>query len=189
MKELVRIARETVERVFQEGRLTIKNYEKFKEKRGVFVTIMTYPAKELRGCIGFPQPIYPLEEATQRAAYAAAFEDTRFPPLKKEELSKIIFEVSVLTLPKLIEVKKPEEYLRKIEIGKDGLIIQLGWHTGLLLPQVATEFKWNVEEFLQNLCMKAGLTPDIWIDPQAKIYKFQAKIFREVEPKGEIEEA
>jgi len=185
-KNLVKLARKTVEDHFSKRELILKK-TKFKEKRGVFVSIHTHPKHELRGCIGYPHPVLPLDEAIQRASLSAAFEDSRFQPLKPEEFKKITFEVSVLTLPQIIKVKNPKEYLKKIKIGKDGLIIDFGlFNKGLLLPQVATEYKWNCETFLEHLCMKAGLTVDSWLDSKAKIFKFQTQIFKEKEPNGEI---
>jgi len=184
-KELVKLARETVENFFKKKEFKIKE-TKFKEKKGVFVSIHTFPKHELRGCIGYPYPVLPLGEATQRAAFSAAFEDSRFPPLSEKELDRVVFEVSVLTLPQLIKVKNPKDYPKQIEIGKDGLIIEHDFFKGLLLPQVAIEFKWDAETFLQQACLKAGLLPDMWLDPKTKIYKFQCQIFKEKEPRGEI---
>lgn len=161
--------------------------KKFDEKLGVFVTINTYPKKELRGCIGIPEPIKKLKDAIIDSARSAT-RDPRFSPLTIKELDEIIVEVTILTKPKPIEVKKPREYPTNIEIGKDGLIIEKGWQKGLLLPQVPVEWKWNKEEFLSHLCMKAGLPPDSWFEKDAKIYKFQGQIFAENNPNGGIEE-
>lgn len=185
MEELVTLSRKAVEEFFKTGKLKIISSDKFQEKRGVFVTIYSYPEHELRGCIGFPLAEYPLSEATQKAAIEAAFHDNRFLPLTEDELDKVVFEVSVLTQPEPIEVKSPKEYLQKIKIGEDGLIIEHGLRKGILLPQVPLEFNppWTVEEFLQNLCLKAGLTPDMWCDPSVKLYKFRAQIFKEREPR------
>jgi hypothetical protein len=157
----------------------------FDELKGVFVTISTYPEKELRGCIGIPEPIMPLKQALAEAAKSAS-NDPRFLPLKEAELNHIIVEVTVLTPPRLIEVSKPKEYLNKIKIGKDGLIIKKGFFSGLLLPQVPVEWKWDVEEFLAQLCIKAGLLADAWLERDARIYKFQGQIFAEVEPHGKV---
>jgi uncharacterized protein (TIGR00296 family) len=189
-KKLVELARSSVENYFRNKKLVIEKTgdKTLNEKRGVFVTIENFPDKSLRGCIGYPSAVLPLYEAVQHAACAAAFEDTRFIPLKIEELDKITFEISILTLPKLIQAKNPEEYEKKIEIGKDGLIMQSGPFSGLLLPQVATEFGWNAKEFLENLCYKAGLTPEWVRDKNTKIWKFQAQIFCEKKPRGEIAE-
>lgn len=186
-KRLVELARQTVEDYLKKGEFRIKETE-FKEKRGVFVSIHTHPDHELRGCIGYSHPIFPLGEATQKAAISAAFKDTRFPSLSIDELDRVIFEVSILTKPELIEVENPKEYLDKIEIGKDGLMMEYGFHKGLLLPQVPLNFepKWDVETFLQHTCMKSNLSRDSWLDERVKIYKFQCQIFKEKKPNGEI---
>lgn len=186
MEELVKIARKTLEDYFDTGRFDIKKFNRFKSKKGVFVTLHSFPDNELRGCIGFTEPVYPLFEAVQIAAMEAAFSDPRFPPLKKNELDKIIFEVSVLTSPKIIN-GKPEVYLDKIEGGKDGLILEHGTKKGILLPQVWSQIP-DKKEFLETLCWKSGLTGDYWLDEKTKLYKFHVKIFRESEPKGKIEE-
>jgi len=184
--KLVRLARMSIERYFENGRLVLEKtlQKSFLEKCGVFVTIETYPEKNLRGCIGYPDAVLPLWDAVQQAAVAAAFEDPRFPKLDPEELEKIVFEVSVLSKPEPIIVKDKKEYCKKIKIGEDGLIIQCGYQSGLLLPQVATEQRWNEEEFLDNLCLKAGLMPDSLQDKKTKIWKFQAQIFSEGKPNG-----
>jgi uncharacterized protein (TIGR00296 family) len=188
-KILVKLARETVERKFRLGKFYVKRVdEKFEEKRGVFVTIETFPEKELRGCIGFISPIYPLYEAVQRASYASAFEDFRFLPLKEEELKRVTFKVSILTKPELVKVKNAEEYKKKIELGKDGLILVYGNNQGVFLPEVPIEAGWNIEEYLENLCFKAGLTPDVIYEKDAKIFKFQTQVFGEKEPEGEVVE-
>ena len=159
----------------------------FKEKQGVFVTIHTYPSHMLRGCIGIPEPIMPLQDALVEAATSAT-RDPRFPPLSERELDNIIIEVTILTPPKLLEVSDPKEYLSKIKIGRDGLIVRKGGYSGLLLPQVPVEEKWDVEEFLANTCMKAWLPADAWLDRNTKIYTFSGQIFTEIEPRGKIEE-
>lgn len=186
-RDLVKLARKTIEKYFKNGKFLIE-LTKFKQKRGVFVSIYTHPDHKLRGCIGYPYPVLPLGEALQKASFSAAFRDTRFQALTREELRKIVFEVSILTEPKLIRVKRPREYLKRINIGKDGLIIEYGFHKGLLLPQVPLQFEpnWNEETFLEYLCIKAGLTEDMWLDPKTNIYKFQAQIFKEKIPSGEI---
>jgi len=186
--KLVRLARTSVENFFKKKKFILEKIsdEKLKEKRGIFVTIQTYPEKNLRGCIGIISSSYELWEGVQRAAISAAFEDPRFPPLQKDEMEKIIFEVSVLTKPKPIEVKNSKEHSEKIKIGEDGLIIQNGSCLGLLLPQVATEFNWDAKEFLDNLCFKASLTPDYIFDKNTKLWKFQTQIFSEEKPKGKI---
>ncbi len=157
------------------------------EKRGVFVTLKTYPRKELRGCIGYPEPIMPLVLATIDAAISAATRDPRFYPVGVEELPKLLFEVTVLTPPQPIDAP-PEELPKAIKVGRDGLIVRCGYASGLLLPQVPVEWGWNEEEFLAQTCVKAGLPPNCWLDPRCQFYKFQGQIFTETEPYGEVVE-
>ncbi|HWS20546.1 MAG TPA: TIGR00296 family protein [Nitrososphaera sp.] len=185
--ELVHLARIAVEKYLQES-IIIKSEKHMLEKAGVFVTLnyLTRSKEEhLRGCIGFPLPEKPLYQGVAEAAIAAATEDPRFPPLDRQELNNIIFEVSVLTVPQQISVS-PADYGKEIQIGRDGLILHWRFGSGLLLPQVPVELKWNVEEYLANICYKAGAPPDVWLDPSSKLYKFQAVVFKEVEPKGEV---
>lgn len=185
MEELVKLARKTIEEFFRTGKIEIKSSDKFQKPRGVFVTIYSYPEHELRGCVGFIEPEYPLYEAVQRAAIESAFHDRRFEPLEREELKEVVFEVSILTYPELIQVKNPKEYLKKIVPRKDGLIIEYGVRRALLLPQVWEQIK-DKKEFLETLCWKAGLTPDMWLDKGVKIYKFKVQAFMEKSPEGEI---
>lgn len=150
--------------------------DELKEELGVFVTLNK--RKRLRGCIGYPEPVKSLIESTIDVAIAAAFDDPRFPELKTEEYGELEFEVTVLTLPELIEVAHPKQYFDEIEIGRDGLIIQKGYARGLLLPQVAPENGFDVEEFLDHTCMKAGISADSWMDESCDVYKFQGQIFK-----------
>jgi len=172
MKELLKLARDSIESYFSGKEINLKPYEKFSEKRGVFVTLKI--KDELRGCIGYIKPILPLYKAVFEMARAAAFEDSRFYPLQKEELKKTEIEISVLTIPKQIEADP-----KNLETGKDGLIIEMNNQSGLLLPQVAAEYNWNAKKFLEQTCIKAGLQKDSWQNPKCRIYKFQAEIFNE----------
>jgi len=184
---IVKFARKVVTSTTNRKKIEIPNkYPKvLNEKRGVFVTLHTYPQNELRGCIGLPYPMQKLINGIIEAAKEVCF-DPRFPPLRKDELSKITVEVSILTEPQIIKVKDPKEYLEKIEIGKDGLIVVNSPFSGLLLPQVPIEFDWDVEEFLRQTCLKAGLPPNCWKFETTKILKFQAEIFKEIEPNGKV---
>ncbi len=190
-KFLVTLARKAVEKYLKSGK-RLKVPEKLDEKLlqpcGVFVTINKVygKEKELRGCIGYPYPTNPLIEAVIDSAVSSATNDPRFRPLSIEELDKVVFEISILTPPELIEVEKPHEYLKKIKIGQDGLIVERSIFKGLLLPQVPVEWEWNEEEFLCQCCVKAGLPPDCWLLNGTKIYKFQAIIFEEEKPGGEV---
>ena len=158
------------------------------EHCGVFVTIscLRHGEKELRGCIGYPYPTSPLVEAVIDSAINAATEDPRFPSMSAEELGEVGFEVSVLTPPEPVQVDNPKEYLNKIKVGEDGLIIERGFFKGLLLPQVPVEWGWCEEEFLCQCCVKAGLPPDSWLTKGTKLYKFTGIIFEEETPCGEV---
>jgi len=172
MKELLKLARQSIESYFSNKEVDLKPYEKFSEKRGVFVTLKI--GDKLRGCIGCIKPIMPLFRAVFEMARAAAFSDPRFYPLQEGELKKLSIEISILTIPKQIEADP-----KNIQIGKDGLIIELGHFSGLLLPQVATEYNWDAKMFLKQTCIKAGLPKDSWKEKNCKIYKFQADIIQE----------
>lgn len=188
---LIKLARKAIEHYLEkvEGIKMPKNVpKKLREKAGVFITLDTYPRGELRGCIGYPEPIMPLVEAAIKAGISSATKDPRFPRVSKEEMDSIVIEASILTPPELIEVKSPTDYLKNIEIGEHGLIIEKGFFKGLLLPQVAVDEGWDKEEFLSHTCMKAGLTPDCWCDDETKIYRFSGKIFSEVKPRGDVKE-
>lgn len=187
---LVKLARKTIE-VYLSGKTPAPPEdapEKLRRKQGVFVTLYTYPERELRGCIGVPMPDYPLIEATMRAAIASATEDPRFLPVTLEEMSRIIVEVSALTPPEEIRFSDPKELPGMIRIGEDGLIIEAGGFSGLLLPQVPVEYNWTPEEYLMHLCLKAGLPSTYWLTGKMRIYRFSAQIFEEESPRGRIVE-
>ncbi len=157
----------------------------FEEKGGAFVTLNLHPSGDLRGCIGFPEPFFPVAKAVMKGAEGAA-EDPRFPPLRPDELDAVTVEVSLLTPPRLMEARKRKDMVRMVRIGVDGLKIARGPYRGLLLPQVAVEWKWSPEDFLSEACMKAGLLADAWLDEATRVYRFQAEIFGEVEPRGAV---
>jgi len=184
---LVKTARKAVTEFLSNGnkmKLEPDLEEKFSFNSGVFVTLNNPDG--LRGCIGFPMPEKKLARAIIEGAIAAATEDPRFPSVKTNELNDIVFEVTVLTPPVEIDVSDPMEYLEKIKVGRDGLIIRHSFSSGLLLPQVPVEYGWNVEEFLQHTCEKAGLSRDTWKNESVKIEKFEGIIFKEETPNGAI---
>ena len=177
---LVKTARMAVTEFLSNGKrikLESEREKKFSFNSGVFVTLKN--ADGLRGCIGFPIPDKKLSHGIIDAAIAAATEDPRFSPVKTNELNDIVFEVTVLTPPVEITVTDPMEYLEKIKVGRDGLIIRNSFSSGLLLPQVPVEYGWNVEEFLQHTCEKAGLEKDTWKTEKVKIEKFEGIIYKE----------
>ena len=140
------------------------------EQTGVFVTLNK--RGELRGCIGYVQGYKPLKEAIIDNAINAASKDPRFPQVRKEELDEIDIEISILS--PLKEIKDTGE----IETGVHGIIISKGFNSGLLLPQVATEYGWSREEFLNYTCLKAGLPKNAWKEG-SKIEIFSAVVFGE----------
>lgn len=180
MKDFVlKLAREAIETYVKTGKkisIPDRYPKELDEKKGVFVTIYKKP-KELRGCIGFPYPQMTIIRGLIEASIEAC-RDPRFSPLSKEELKDIWIEVSILSKPELIEVKSQKDCLKEITPRKDGLIMQKGYCSGLLLPQVWEEIP-EKEDFLEALCMKAGLLADEWLDPSTKIYKFKVQAFKE----------
>ena len=191
----IRLARRAIEECLKKGiKLMPDNLPNvFNENRGVFVTLKTpeliqgiEKRKELRGCIGRPYPIMPLGKAIVVSAINAARDDPRFHPVKPEEIDGLIIEVTVLTVPKRVNVK-PKDLPGNIIIGRDGLIVAAGRCSGLLLPQVAVEHGFDCTEFLCQTCMKAGLMPDAWLNG-AEVYSFEGQIFEEIEPGGEVRE-
>lgn len=188
---LVRLARTTAEEYLKtkkQMRIPENIPQKLLQFCGVFVTINSIEngEKKLRGCIGYPYPTTPLTQAIIESAINSATQDPRFHPISLSELENVVFEISVLTPPQIIKVEKPSEYPSKIKVGEDGLIVEKGMFKGLLLPQVPVEWKWDKEEYLCQCCIKAGLPPDCWLLKGTKIYKFQALIFEEEKPRGEV---
>jgi len=182
----VRIAREALEAyVLRRAKRTVEVPKAFETKSGAFVTLNEHPSGLLRGCIGYPQPFFSLVKSIEKGAEGAA-EDPRFSRLTPEELDRVTVEVSILTPPQLIEVKKPKDLAKSVNVGVDGLTIAQGPYRGLLLPQVAVEYAWEAAEFLSEACMKAGLLADAWLDPATRVYKFQAEVFAETQPRGPV---
>jgi AmmeMemoRadiSam system protein A len=174
-KQLLSLARTTIECAF-EGCDDVPDGAGFDEPlrrpAGAFVTLRTHEG-DLRGCIG---SIY-AREALYRAVHAnalnAAFRDPRFRPVRPEELARLLIEISVMG--PIERVTAAEE----VTIGRDGLIVSRGSLAGLLLPQVASEYEWDRETFLDQTCVKAGLSPGTWRDPSTVIEKFSAEVFGE----------
>jgi uncharacterized protein len=188
-KLFISSAREAISEYLSSRKLAVpvalQKDPRFQKKLGCFVTLKSNDEeKSLRGCIGFPEPIYPLSRALTEASIAAATQDPRFNPITIEELRLLLVEVSILTIPSVIYVRSPKELPSQITIGEDGLIMRWPLGAGLLLPQVATEQGWDAREFLTNLSMKAGAPPDQWLVPGTQVLKFQALIFGEVDPEG-----
>ena len=188
-KKLIKLARDSISCSFSDSDVKVNEALKkeFSDVLGVFVTLNK--GGELRGCIGFPEGVYPLYKGVIEAAKSAAFSDPRFNAVSEDELKDISVEVSVLTKPTKISVRKPEDYIKEVKVGKDGLIVRSPYGSGLLLPQVATECNWDSKTFLDNTCVKAGLAPNSWQKiREMSIYKFQSQVFSEISPKGEVKQ-
>ena len=135
--------------------------------RGVFVSL--HRGGELRGCLGHLEDDIPVGEVTRRMAVASSRDDPRFPPVAPDELEGLDVEVSVLS---------PFERIRPEDVvpGRDGLLIRRGLRSGVLLPQVATEQRWDRPAFLRGVCRKAALPAEAWQDPATELYAFRAQV-------------
>lgn len=174
-RQLLKLARTSIESVLA-GRSPAVNESEFddvlRRPAGAFVTLQTKRG-DLRGCIGSIRAVEPLYKAVVSSAISAAFRDPRFMPVRPEEMSNLELEISVMG---------PIERVRdvnEIEVGRDGLIISRGRYAGLLLPQVATEYGWDRQTFLDQTCIKAGLEVGAWRDAETRIEKFSAEVFGE----------
>lgn len=190
-ESLVKAAREAIELNLVSPRFKLsgvtQEIKHIRGRHGVFVTLQHYPTMELRGCIGFIRAISEISDLLPQAAISAAFEDARFVPVSKKELNELLISVSVLTEPE--ELKGGlKERKRSIEIGRDGLIVQYGHYSGLLLPEVAVENNWDVQQFLEEACIKAGLHKNYWSQPKVKLFRFETQVFKEETPNGVVVE-
>jgi AmmeMemoRadiSam system protein A len=145
--------------------------EAFAERKGAFVSL--HNGEELRGCIGQLSQDLELYSVVQHCVISAALEDTRFPPITKEEVAGLSIEISVLTPFRRIR------QIEEIEVGKHGLYIVQGPFRGLLLPQVASQYGWDRITFLKQTCRKSGLPESAWQDPRTIIQIFEAEVFSE----------
>jgi uncharacterized protein len=173
-KQLLTLARESIALVLAGTRpeWTPEAFDDdLRRHSGAFVTLTQ--DEELRGCIGSIEPVAPLYLAVSQSAINAAFRDPRFPPLRAAELATIHVEISVMgPIERVADVGE-------IEVGRDGLIIRRGGYAGLLLPQVATDYGWDRETFLEQTCQKAGLPRNTWREAGTSIEKFAAEVFGE----------
>jgi len=172
-QQCLQIARNTIARKLKltETQTPHPESEIFHQKLGLFITL--HINGNLRGCIGYIQPYKPLYESILDLSISAAFKDTRFPPLSAEEYPDIDIEISILS--PLYLIKDREE----IKVGRDGIFISHPYGSGLLLPQVATQYGWDRETFLLQTVRKAGLPDKFLSDHQTQIFRFEADIFGE----------
>ena len=170
--ELLKLSRNCLEEFLKHGRKAIEEPDspELLERRGVFVTLHSHG--DLRGCIGVPEPVSPLFQATQECALSAARADPRFPPMTAIELPDLQIEISVLSPLEVVEE------IDSIVIGVHGLLLNHLGRRGLLLPQVAVERGWDRLQFLEQLCRKAHLPTTAWKEG-AKIQRFSAFVFSE----------
>ena len=184
---LLRIARDSLDAYLKAGEsLDLGDYpltDTLREKHGAFVTLRHNG--ELRGCIGYTKNIEPLAEAVRDNAVNAGVRDPRFPPLTQEELEDIDIEVSALCLGGTPDSPFiPVQDINEIVIGRDGLYLEHAGPRGggLLLPQVPVEQDWDLSQFLEGLCRKAGAPDRAWEQADAQLYRFSAQVFSELGP-------
>ena len=171
---VLKLAREAIRNRLESAKDIFSPHDEFLKVPGAaFVTIRI--GGELRGCIGTTEATRPLGETVISCAISAAFHDPRFPPLRLEEYRQSDLEISILSLFR--EIHSVEQ----IEVGKHGLVLSMGYHRGLLLPQVAAEHGWDRDTFLQYTCRKAGLSANAWKNPEARIEIFTAEVFGETD--------
>ena len=171
---LISAARESIKSLFEKAIIPQIDYSVYPNlmlKAGAFVTLKI--KNELRGCIGFISSEQPLFETVCEVAKHAANQDPRFPALTKREFNLVDIEISVLS-----PLRKISDY-SEIKIGEHGLLVEEGFNRGLLLPQVATENNYSVEQFLSSICIKAGLSPDTWKKKKLNLKVFTAVVFDE----------
>ena len=174
--KLLRVARESLENYLNNGQRTEFTTEtpELQTKRAVFVTLRKRDSGDLRGCIGQPEPRYPLIEAVSRTAISAAVDDSRFPQVKLNELANLLIEINVLTPMFVIT---PEN----VVVGKHGLLLSKGSCRGLFLPEVAVSRGWDRLTFLDELCRKADLPRGSWRDADAELQAFESESWEEIE--------
>ena len=172
---LLAIARQSIRGYFAGDGCAVNATEPMPDASGVFVTLKR--RGELRGCLGTLEIHGPLPSEVARCAQDSATRDPRFPPMVADELPDVRIEISVLGPLEMID---PADE-RAIEIGRHGLVVEQGARRGLLLPQVAVEWGWTREQFLQHTCQKAGLPPDAW-RLGAQVFRFAAEVFGEELP-------
>ena len=170
----------------ERARLPERPVRRWEEPGGAFVTLRTFPAALLRGCVGYPRPVLSLGQAIEQAAVAAALEDPRFPPVTAAEARELVVEVSLLSVPEPVVGDDAVRRRASVVVGRHGLIVSAPGASGLLLPQVAVEEGWDVEEFLARAGEKAGLSRNAWRDPATRLERFEAEVFAEVAPGGDV---
>jgi len=176
---LLELARKSIVAAATDGKSPderAKVSEKLREHRACFVTLTKNGA--LRGCIGSIFPEESLYQAVIRRAHSAAVEDSRFPPVRGNELKQLDIEISVLTIPQPLKFSSPQDLLAKLRPHIDGVVLQVGRRQATFLPQVWEQLP-DKQEFLSELSQKAGLAPSAWMDPSAEVLTYQVEAFKE----------
>ena len=175
---LLKLARDTVNKKSKNNIINKSDIKDdiLKEKRGCFVTL--HKNNNLRGCIGYILPLYPLYQAVIDNAFNAAFSDPRFNPVTKDEIKDIHFEISVLTVPHKLDYSDKDDLLKKLNPLSDGVIIKSGFRSSTFLPQVWEQLP-QKEDFLSHLCMKAGLNLNEWENGKLEVEIYHAEVFEE----------
>lgn len=177
---LLKLARDSIKYFLENGKAMTFNAKlpskKLEEKIATFVTLTENG--ELRGCVGHLEPVYPLYVDVIKNSVSAAFDDFRFKRMERDEIDNIKIELSVLSVPRKLDYSTAEELLKKIEIGKDGIIIKYKSYKATFLPQVWEQIP-NKEVFLSQLCIKALLSSDFWRDGKLEVYKYRVMHFEE----------
>lgn len=196
-RALVRLARQIVVTYLEEGFIGSVEGKKESYSEEIMGSFLTARVVEdvNRGktervvmSVGCPLPLMSVRDIVVDSTTNMAIRIRAHSLLGTLEIENLIFEIDMLTPPRLVSVKKPDEYSGKIRVGKDGLMIEHGFLRALLLPKVPLEKGWDVQDFLSECCMRAGFPPDAWLYKNLDIYTFQSRIFKEVEPCGEIVE-
>jgi len=189
--QLVKYIRKTLEEYYREKEPDIKQYvsedmnELISRGAAIYVTLLKYPSLSFRGSAGHILPIISLGEAVRELTLKAAFRDTRFIPLMKSELRDTVVEFSILKRPVYLKAKSFADYPGQIKIGRDGIAIEKEYTRVMLLPQVAMRRRWNSKQFLSFALLKGKINPMIKQD-RIRVYTFQAQVFREEKPGGNI---
>jgi AmmeMemoRadiSam system protein A len=168
-KQLLDLARNVILSHFDHHKVHKPEDPAFQEKKGVFVSLHLHG--KLRGCIGYVKGVSSIVDSVVEMAHAAAFKDERFTPVAKDEVEALDIEISILG--DMLPVASKDE----IQIGRDGLMLHYRWASGLLLPQVAVEWKWDVNEYLKQICRKTGVPDGSWSAEGAVLYRFEAQVF------------
>jgi len=192
---LVKLARKIVVTYLKEGVvISVKQKEGLcdEETMGGFLTakiikeVNNEKTERVVMSAGCPLPLMSLRDIVVDSAINMAIQIRSRSLLNTLEIKNLIFEIDVLTPLRIVDVEKPTDYLRKIRVGRDGLMVERGFFRVLLLPKVPLEKGWDAQDFLSECCVRAGYPPDAWLYKNVNIYAFQSQIFKEVKPLGKI---